>query len=81
MSSEVSEGPLAERAAAAVAAAAASEESVQVIDGPAKVDVRANVKVPSQCFFPGGTCALSPFDLRNMGRAIPMCWFFATARL
>jgi hypothetical protein len=61
-----------EQKAAAVASAAAAagsgrEEAAEVVTGPARVGMRANVTVPTQFVFPGRACALSPFDLRNMG--------------
>ena len=54
-------------AAASAAGAARSEEAAEVVTGPARVDVRANVTVPQTFCFPGRVCELSPFDYRNMG--------------
>ena len=45
----------------------------------ARVDLRVNVTIPKQFAFPGKTCTMSPFDIRNMGRSIPMCWFFSSS--
>ena len=67
-----------EQKAAAVASAAAAagsgrEEAAEVVTGPARVGMRANVTVPTQFVFPGRACALFVRHPHTCSAYCPRC--------